>query len=90
MHERDIPKLFKLYGFLDSSKELNTKGIGIGLYICKKIVNIFGGEISVTSELNKGTSFKFSFKLSELASNDKPNARILNPSYCNKGNVRVY
>jgi signal transduction histidine kinase len=34
----DYTKLFKLFGFLESSKELNVKGIGLGLYICKKLV----------------------------------------------------
>jgi C4-dicarboxylate-specific signal transduction histidine kinase len=30
-------KLFKLFGFLDTTKELNTKGIGLGLHISKII-----------------------------------------------------
>lgn len=29
----DHDKLFKLFGFLDNSKELNTKGVGLGLHI---------------------------------------------------------
>jgi signal transduction histidine kinase len=35
--QEDLGKLFKLFGFLDSSKELNTKGIGLGLHISKMI-----------------------------------------------------
>jgi signal transduction histidine kinase len=31
----DIGKLFKLFGFLQSSKQQNTKGIGLGLAIAK-------------------------------------------------------
>jgi len=30
-------KLFKMYGMVDDTKEINTKGIGLGLYICKKL-----------------------------------------------------
>jgi len=43
--EEDQKKLFKLFGYLDTTKELNTKGIGLGLYISKLIVQQFGGEI---------------------------------------------
>ena len=30
---KDQDKLFKLFGFLDSTKELNSKGVGLGLHI---------------------------------------------------------
>ena len=35
--KEDHDKLFKLFGFLDSTKELNTKGVGLGLHISQKI-----------------------------------------------------
>ena len=34
----DIQKLFKLFGFLDTTQELNTKGVGLGLHISKMII----------------------------------------------------
>ena len=39
INHEDQKKLFKIFGFLDSSKEINTKGIGLGLHICKLITN---------------------------------------------------
>lgn len=36
--EENLQKLFKLFGFLEATKELNTNGIGLGLHICKMIV----------------------------------------------------
>ena len=36
--KEDQDNLFKLFGFLDTTKEINTKGIGLGLHISKKIV----------------------------------------------------
>ena len=37
IRQEDMGKLFKLFGFLDTTKELNTKGIGLGLHISKMI-----------------------------------------------------
>lgn len=37
------------------------KGIGLGLALVKKLVNINNGDISVTSEINKGTKFIIKF-----------------------------
>ena len=33
------------FGFLDATREINTKGIGLGLHICKQIVGQFNGEV---------------------------------------------
>ena len=62
----DIGKLFKLFGFLENTKEINTKGIGLGLYICKKITTIFGGSMSVESIPRKGSTFSFTFVLENI------------------------
>jgi signal transduction histidine kinase len=35
--KEDHDKLFKLFGFLDDSKELNVKGVGLGLHISQKL-----------------------------------------------------
>lgn len=33
IQDKDKDKLFKLFGFLEATKELNTQGIGLGLHI---------------------------------------------------------
>jgi signal transduction histidine kinase len=45
--QKDQNKLFKLFGFIETTKDLNPKGIGLGLNISKKIINKFGGDIIV-------------------------------------------
>lgn len=47
--EADQRKLFRLFGRLSSTFSINTSGIGLGLSICKKIVETFEGKISVQS-----------------------------------------
>lgn len=37
-------------------------GIGLGFAIVKELVQAHGGEVTVKSELNKGTVFELSFK----------------------------
>jgi two-component system CheB/CheR fusion protein len=50
-------RLFKLFGRLNKSEDY--PGVGIGLAICKKIVEDYGGKIWVESELGQGTTFYF-------------------------------
>ena len=50
-----------MFGKLQSSQKCNQQGIGLGLNVCKRIVNVFDGDLTVTSELGKGSKFSFSF-----------------------------
>ena len=63
IQEEDQDKLFKLFGFLDTSKELNAKGVGLGLHISQRITEQFGGKIVLESEFGKGSTFIFVFDL---------------------------
>ena len=59
-------KLFKLFGKLEQTTDVNLEGTGIGLNICQKIVNNNQGAIDVSSEgINRGSKFMFSMKMIE-------------------------
>ena len=61
--EEDMDKLFKLFGYVQDSKQMNIHGIGLGLTISKKIIDQFGGEVSMESREGVGSIFKFKLKL---------------------------
>jgi len=54
-----------MFGCLQSTQQMNTQGIGLGLFICKQIVTQFDGDIFVKSQVNKGTRFTYTFLLDE-------------------------
>ena len=56
---KDKGKLFKLFGFVQTTEDVNTRGIGLGLVISKKIVERFDGQIAFKSKWNKGSTFGF-------------------------------
>jgi signal transduction histidine kinase len=52
-------KLFSKFYRADNAMKSQTEGSGLGLYMVKNIVNAHGGEIWVESELNRGTTIRF-------------------------------
>lgn len=77
--EQDQGKLFKLFGFLSTTQHINTKGIGLGLYISKMIVEKFGGNIGLKSEVKVGSQFTFVIALEKLTNTENKINRIRNP-----------
>lgn len=55
--KEDIDHIFETYVSRDA--ETNKNGYGLGLPLCKIIVEKLGGTISVESEVGKGSSFTF-------------------------------
>ena len=57
--ENDLKKLFNSFQQVDSKRNRNIEGTGLGLVICKQLLELMGGSITVSSEYGKGSVFSF-------------------------------
>ncbi|PIQ82573.1 MAG: hypothetical protein COV76_02970 [Candidatus Omnitrophica bacterium CG11_big_fil_rev_8_21_14_0_20_64_10] len=63
MPPEDVQKLFTEFFRADNPVNRERKGTGLGLVLCKKIIEAHGGSIRVNSEVGKGTTFSFTLPL---------------------------
>jgi PAS domain S-box-containing protein len=59
----DLPKLFQRFVRGSNAKEVHVQGAGLGLFVCKAIVEAHGGEIYLTSREGEGTTVWFDLPL---------------------------
>lgn len=57
VENEELRMLFDRFYKADKSRSLNTKSVGLGLYICKNIIELHSGRIYATSKDNEYTEF---------------------------------
>ncbi len=63
--ESDLKNIFKSYYQGAVSEKVNDLGVGLGLNLCKEIIELFKGKINVQSTEGKGTTLKFNLILEQ-------------------------
>jgi signal transduction histidine kinase/streptogramin lyase len=69
--QEHLPRVFDRFYQVDSSATREHEGTGIGLALTKELVELHGGEISVTSEEGFGTTFVVRLPFSEIRDSDQ-------------------
>jgi len=59
--ENEIGQIFQKHFRGSNAKKIKAEGLGLGLYLTKKIINWHGAEIKVSSKENEGTKFEITW-----------------------------
>lgn len=59
IHENDLKYVFESYDQPEHLANIKNIGVGLGLHLCKEIVELFNGEIEITSKKNVETIVSF-------------------------------
>lgn len=76
--DHDQQEIFKEFKQAEGDPVSNQKGTGLGLTICKNLIELMGGEIGVYSELGQGSTFWFSLKAKIVEKEHSPQAKPSN------------
>ena len=60
---QEVKKITKAFYMVDKSRSRKNGGTGIGLSLCKKILELHGSKINIESEENVGTTVYFELEV---------------------------
>ncbi len=71
IRDEDMGKLFQPFQQLDTGISRKYEGTGLGLSVCKRILDMLGGDIRVKSQFGQGSTFTFTVPLNSEEKNDE-------------------
>ena len=67
IEEHELSKIFEKFTKVQRTESVNEEGLGIGLSICKHIIEQSGGELQVFSKgKDRGATFTFTMKMTMM------------------------
>jgi two-component system phosphate regulon sensor histidine kinase PhoR len=60
IEQKELKNIFEKFYRIQSNNIHNSKGLGLGLFFVKKIIEKYSGKIDVLSKVKEGTTFKIS------------------------------
>jgi CheY-like chemotaxis protein/two-component sensor histidine kinase len=75
--ESDFGLIFEEWGQVDSPRQRKLKGSGLGLPLSKKLAELLGGSIALSSEVGKGSTFTVRIKRKLVE--EEPESESLRP-----------
>lgn len=78
--EEKIPHIFDRFYQVDNELSRTGSGTGIGLSLAQELVRLLGGEISVESKINEGTTFKVQLPFTQNAALEKEKPKVNIPA----------
>jgi signal transduction histidine kinase len=73
---KDLPHIFERFYKIDKSRSDNKDSLGLGLFICKTIVDLHFGTISADSVEGEYTEFSVRLPISDNKNGDRNERRI--------------
>jgi signal transduction histidine kinase/CheY-like chemotaxis protein len=67
IHKSDLERIFQPFERARTARAKATTGTGLGLTITKLLTNVMGGDLTVSSEVGKGSCFRVKLLLSEVS-----------------------